>query len=452
MNVSERLPEIHTHILLDWRDMSNRLLLTLVLLLVLGTTVFGQNTKGNINPNLRLTATERFRIEAWDNAETLNDSVNGVNTYSRNRTSLLAQWYPHKDFELALKLTNEFRYYLSPQNKDFNFGEVFFDLAYAKWNNTKAIPGTLTVGRQNITLGEGFIVSEGGPLDGSRSTYFNALRYDWQVKPKSTLTLFYVYQPMQDNALPLINDRHTPMVEQPEEALGLYFDGDIRKTSLELYYIFKHAEAGKNNLPVLKVTTVGARVGYPFTAKLAGTAEAAVQSGSRVWPDQTGLGGYTHLDYTTGWKPWLPAILTFGGVYLSGDDPETDDYEGWDPLFGRWPKWSESYIYTLKNEVGVARWTNYASLFARAEFKPAKDMRCLVEYQRLMAPQRAAVGDFPGGTGTTRGDLFVGRFHFRINKYLTGQVVWEELAPGDYYFAGADSYTWIRSELMLTIE
>jgi hypothetical protein len=440
--------------------MSNRLLLAIALLFCFGTAALGQETKGNVSPNLKLTVTERFRIETWDNAVTLNDSANGATTYSRNRTSVSALWYPHKDWELGLKLTNEFRYYMVPQNVDFNFGEVFFDLAYAKWKNAGTLPGVLTVGRQNIMFGEGFIVSDGGPLDGSRSGYFNAIRYDWQVRPKSTLTLFYTYLPEQDDALPLINDRHTPMVEQPEEAIGVYFDGDIHKANLELYYIFKHAEEGDNSaLPWTKLSTLGGRVGGPLTPKLAGTVEAALQFGRSEYGDEyahwqydrSGFGGYAHLDYTTGWRPWLPSILTLGGVYLSGDSHGTGGSDAWDPLFGRWPKWSESYIYTLKNEAGVAHWTNYASLWARAEFTPAKDMRCLFEYHHIMAPERSWE-DFPGGDGNTRGDLFVGRFHYRINKYLTGQVVWEELAPGDYYFGSADSYTWVRTELMLTID
>ncbi len=37
---------------------------------------------------------------------------------------------------------------------------------------------------------------------------------------------------------------------------------------------------------------------------------------------------------------------------MSGDDPSTDDNEGWDPLFSRWPKWSELYIYSLATEGG----------------------------------------------------------------------------------------------------
>jgi len=101
--------------------------------------------------------------------------------------------------------------------------------------------------------------------------------------------------------------------------------------------------------------------------------------------DRTALGGYAYCDYKTEWPVYLPASFTAGTYYLSGDDPDSDDWEGWEPLFGRWPKWSESYIYTLINENGVAYWSNMLSLYAKVGFNFNRDVSINLCYQHLMA-------------------------------------------------------------------
>jgi len=70
----------------------------------------------------------------------------------------------------------------SQNGRDYNPGEVFFDYLHLQWNSAFGLPLTLTVGRQDLMLGEGLVVWDGGPLDGSRSAYFNAVRGDWALR------------------------------------------------------------------------------------------------------------------------------------------------------------------------------------------------------------------------------------------------------------------------------
>jgi hypothetical protein len=42
--------------------------------------------------------------------------------------------------------------------------------------------------------------------------------------------------------------------------------------------------------------------------------------------------------------------------------------EGWDPIFSRWPKWSESFIYTFTRESRPSYWSNMSSLYASLAF------------------------------------------------------------------------------------
>jgi len=145
---------------------------------------------------------------------------------------------------------------------------------------------------------------------------------------------------------------------------------------------------------------------------------------------------------------YLPNRLRVGGIYLSGDDPETGKNEGWDPMFARWPKWSESYIYTQIREDRVGYWTNLKSLWLQAEFKPFPESYLRLDYHHLMAPQASDFAQlFPGGGGDKRGDLFIGRLGYRFNKHLAGYILWEGFVPGDYYWPGANGYSWMRTEL-----
>ena len=142
------------------------------------------------NPRLKFSFWERIRQESWDNTMSLNDGATDSSAYLRLRTSLIGQWRPGENWEVNLRLTNENRYYLAPKSdpklkKNFDFNEVFVDQLNVKWKNPGRLPLTVTLGRQELMLGEGFLIFDGGPLDGSRSAYFNGLRLDYAFKNKN---------------------------------------------------------------------------------------------------------------------------------------------------------------------------------------------------------------------------------------------------------------------------
>ncbi|MCK7527640.1 MAG: hypothetical protein MZV64_63530 [Ignavibacteriales bacterium] len=121
-------------------------------------------------------------------------------------------------------------------------------------------------------------------------------------------------------------------------------------------------------------------------------------------------------------------------ILLSGDDPATARMEGWDPIFSRWPKWSESYIYTYTRESRPSYWSNLSSVYAQLAF----DLGARSDGHLMVMPMgagHAQAGDFPGGTGRYRGTLLRGRLNYKVSKYLTGRVVWEHFTPGSFYFA-----------------
>ena len=390
--------------------------------------------------------TERFRVEATDNATTLDSAAGKDTTYTRARTSLLGRWTPNSELRFDLKLTNEFRYYLSPPGRDFTMNETVVDYLNVRWERPAF---TLTVGRQDFVLGEGFVVADGGPLDGSRTYYFNAAKFDWKLSPKETLTLFYLYQPRTDTLLPVINDQDQPMVEQLEQGCGLYYAGTAGTAGIEAYAVGKTQRADALFPHDSEFVTFGARATAPLLPTLTLTAEGAGQTGTFQDADMAAYGGYAYLDYSPRWKFPLPAMLTLGWIYLSGDDPSTSDWEGWDPAFSRWPKWSESYIYTQAGEFRrPAYWSDLGSIFAAAKFQLGSQWDYKFTYHHLTAPEPSpAAAGFADGGGNRRGELFINRLTFKDGKRLAGHLIWELFLPGDHYFEGADRYGWFRVEL-----
>lgn len=398
-------------------------------------------------PRLKLIFVERFRFEAWDNAVNLDDAAGDNFGYTRNRTTLGLRWLAAKNIEILGKVTNEFRVYLAPKDRAFNGHEIFFDNLYVKWTVPGRLPFTITAGRQDINLGEGFVIADGTPGDGSRSYYFNALRVDADIHKNHKLIFFLHAQETTDRYLPVINERFQALVEQPEKGLALYYTGNFGKMKLDAYAIRKTTDETERWPVAGRTDTFGARAQVPILRPLMLTAEGAVQTGTYGAAGRSAFGGIAHLDYTPEWSVPYLKTLTLGGIYLSGDDPATARMEGWDPIFSRWPKWSESYIYTLTRESRSSYWSNLTSLYGSLILDFGSRSDGLLMFQRMGAVE-AQPGVFPGGSGLGRGTLLKGRLNYKISKFLTGRVIWEHFIPGSFYFPGAASYNWLQFEMI----
>jgi len=396
---------------------------------------------------LKLIFVERFRFETWDNAVNLDDAAVDGFSYTRNRTTLGLSWIAAKNLEVLGKVTNEFRVYLAPKDRAFNWHEVFVDNLHVKWTIPGRVPFTATAGRQDLNFGEGFVIADGTPGDGSRSYYFNALRLDADLGKAHRLTAFAHAQKTTDRFLPVINPRPQALAEQPEKAVALYYAGVFGKAKVDAYAVRKTTDANEAWPVPTRTDTFGARAVAPLAKPLALTAEAALQTGKSGDAGRSAYGAIAHLDYDlTGTLPLLKALV-LGGILLSGDDPATARMEGWDPIFSRWPKWSESYIYTFTRESRQAYWSNLSSLYAQLafDFGARSDGHIMV---MPMGAGHAQPGVFPGGAGRDRGTLVRGRLNYKISKFLTGRVIWEHFDPGTFYFSGASSYNWIQFEMI----
>jgi hypothetical protein len=400
-------------------------------------------------PRLKLIFVERFRFEAWDNAVNLDDSAADANAYTRARTTLGLSWHPAKNLEVLGKVTNEFRVYLAPKDRPFDWNELFVDNLYVKWTIPGSVPFTITAGRQDINLGEGFVIADSTPLDGSRSYYFNAVRVDADVSKNHRLTVFGHLQERTDRDLPVLHEGPRALTEQDESALAVYYSGTLGKARVDAYAVRRTTEANEAWPVATRTDTFGARAVAPMAKGLVLTTEGAYQGGSSGDAGRSAYGAIAHLDVDLAGTLPLLQSATIGGLLLSGDDPATARMEGWDPVFSRWPKWSESYIYTYTRETRPSYWTNLASLYAQL----ALDLGERVDGHIMVMPMGAQhaqpePGGFPGGTGLGRGVLYRGRLNYRLSKFMAGRVIWEHFVSGSFYFPGASSYDWLQFELI----
>ena len=403
---------------------------------------------------------ERVRTERWNDIIDHDSAREDARTQLRFRSRLWADWAPSADLRIVAGVANENKKILRP-DVAANGREVFVETLYADWRLGPA--WSLKAGRQNLMRGEGFVLFDGSALDGSRSAYFNALDLAWSPG-KSTVEFLAISDPGKDRYLPRINEAASAaeiqrLNEWDEQALGLYatlreWDG----TTLEAYGFLKTERRDSRPAtnpqfqPDRLVRTVGGRLARDLGRGWTLTAEGAWQWGfQRPLPGDAGgdrpiaaWGGYGRLRKAFE-APGKPTLF-LGWIGLSGDDPRTRRIEGWDPLFSRWPKWSELYIYSQVPERGVAYATNLGMWEAEARLAPMKHLDLRATWYRLAALQAPAAAGPLFGTGTRRGDLWEFRGDLALDAHWKGHVVYERLSPGDAYTGGAPG-SYLRVEI-----
>lgn len=378
----------------------------------------------------------RARFIDFDNIIDYYDGTDDENQFFRFRTRLWGS-YKYGTLEFKLQLTNEFRHYNHP-DRDDSFDEAFVDLCYLKVGDLFGTGWTMIAGRQNIIRGETFLFFDSSPLDGSRSIYFNALLFQRKFE-NSQLEIMGISNPYKDKYLPVIGDKDKTLIETDEEAVAAIYSHTFpSETTLDATYIYKRQispfDAGESGFrPDRSMHIAGLRTVIPAGASDMFALEIAAAMGEED-PDRdiqawAGLAWWKHT-FAGPMKPHLK----FSVAGFSGDDPDTEDDEGWSPPFARWPKYSELYIYSQIREDGLANWTNL--YFANAEFvfSPVEMMKLRVSYYRLMAFYEQSFKDEIFGSDKTRGDLIEVRADLKLLEGLTSHIVYEYNMPGDYYY------------------
>jgi len=419
----------------------------------------------------------RLRQETWDNLFDMNiiDATSNSpvftrpdDNYFRLKTSPWFKAAVDKQYVFYIKLTNEARYFMETSSQasrpaGMNKDEVVFDNLYASANNVAGAPVDLTVGRQDLmTYGEGFLIMDGTPVDGSRTFYFNAAKGVVKFGDNASVDLIWITDQFNDRALPsLYSEPKRQLNTTDEQGAVAYGRTKIGENlNLEPYYIYKREQTtplpfGTNG--ALELNTVGARAVYGFGTGWKLRGEFAHQFGSyENGNDRTGDGGYAYISRKYE-EVVLKPSFELGGAYLSGDDPSTTNkVEAWDPLFSRWPWMSELYVLSYGTETGiVGYWTNLQ--LYRASFRLSLDPETGLDlsYNYLRANENSHVSTAPAifsADGKNRGSLIQAKLSHKFSKTVDGYFLIEDFVPGNYYVdANRDNAMFVRWELQWKI-
>jgi hypothetical protein len=172
------------------------------------------------------------------------------------------------------------------------------------------------------------------------------------------------------------------------------------------------------------------------------------------WRDISAYGANARLTYLFKDRFNNQASLVF--ECLSGDDPNTKGTdEMFDVLWGRWPRWSELYIYSYINETGkkIAQINNLMRIGGSWSVSPLKNLIFSTTYNALFAPEATPTRTVNAGLfsqdGNFRGHYLQAVLKYQFSKHVSGHLWNECIFPGDFY-THSDTMSFLRAELLFT--
>ncbi|MGB8369279.1 MAG: alginate export family protein [Limisphaerales bacterium] len=443
----------------------------------------------------------RVRNEYFNNALSLGSGPSSgpfgpvhEQDYFRYRGRIWASFFPTNDLTVNVRLAAEPREFLRDSTMDTYFDKSGWQWRYGiidtlnvQWKHPLDLPATVTVGRQDINLGDNWLFGDGTPEDGSFTSFLDSARVTVNLKDQHTTidAIGIVQYGRPDAWLPTIGPSTTQgenpnaylLTDQNEKGAVLYIaNKSLPAANLDGFFIYKH-DSALNDAPAsifsdnADIFTVGGRVSGLVEEHWNYSAEGAYQFGRKQYqynPNGTGMpipiaadgrfhdidafGVNSKISYL--FKDELNNQLSLVFEFLSGDNPKTGNDEMFDVLWGRWPQWSEMYnIYSYVNETRVGQTANLIRFGPSWSVDPIKDMNFSLTYNALFAdqdvPTQATVPTAFTGTGDFRGHYLQSIIKYKFTKHLSGLLLGECLFPGDFY-TSRQVMDFVRVELMYT--
>ena len=432
---------------------------------------------------------QRLREIYSDNIITLSKDIPGhVYHFQRFRSRAWGVFTLDENLEINTRLMWEWQNYCEPHaaNKDSNveFDEALFDRLYIKMKNFMDMPLDVTLGRQDIILGNAWLVLDGTPEDGSRTIFFDAARFQYKLDESNALDFIFINQQSEaDETIEPFNDqeRVRGLTDQDEIGAILYWTNKdiVPKGQLDGYFIYKRDSHVTDENGSRSSWSNESNI-YAFGARIAGAvdenwnyrAEFAQELGQKQtqdwdsWEgtDPLGADSLEHTDLCAfGFNSRLGYKLNDSKKsefhadyeYLSGDDPSTSTNEQFDPLWARWPRWSENYIYSFAGETRIAEATNLHRVAAGWSSSLCEKLKLCVDYHLLFAAENTRKDDPTfinfSDNGKFRGQLLTAKLDYKYTRHISGHFLAEYFCPGDYYTNDNNDHSvFLRYELMLT--
>lgn len=388
-------------------------------------------------------------------------------THERNWARYRPRWWatvtPIPQIELNTRIIWEARSICEPEVfQSFDGGDVLFDKMNVTLKKPFDLPFTLVAGRQEIILGDTWLVLDGTPLDGSRTLYFDAVRATFELEPIKTTVEAIAIDQYADHEH-WFDDIHTNreekwtgqrgpnyVTEQNERGAILWLTNkSITRTQLDGYFIYKNDDRVARTGNSGDIYTFGGMVTHDFDEHWKIRSDTAVQFGKKNDRDLCAMGSLNRLSYD--FKDKHKNQLRMDYEYESGDHPSTPNRdEQFDVLWGRFPRFSELWIYANAGETRVGDPSNMHRVAWGWTVKPTEPSEVAVDYHLLFADTNALRGR-PGfsDSGCFRGQLITSAWRYTFTKQLKGHIIAEFFFPGDYTTdARNDVATFLRAELL----
>lgn len=410
---------------------------------------------------LKLGADVRTRYEYWDRELVFPDGSpeeGGAVDYLRVRTRIWTSLELEERISLNVRLVNRFQHYFSNMGDPNNTNkqtwqapdEVIFDQLNITVKDFFAERLTLTVGRQDLLLGNFVILSEGTPFDQGRTVYYDGIRLNYK-DAEDTVDVFVFYDEWKD-PIASINDRNRRLRVGDVFTAGAYWTHAYSEAlKMDLYYMYndvdddypnsrERIERGHPFDANNSLHTVGGRLfGRPVHA-LGYSAELAKQGGrSASGGANQGMLADLRLKLHAPEDTPLTPTLGLQYFYVSGDKGGSSQNQGWNPVMSELPLWRGDLLAILYNGV----WTNMHFVNAEIGVSPAKDMKlCFLAgglFSDERGPQSVAGGMQSTGGGDYVGTVLGAYAEYKINRYASFLAEFSWLRAGDYYANGHNS-------------
>lgn len=388
----------------------------------------------------------RFRTVYFDNipyAVGPPEARGGINSFQRYRTRVFGEYHPNENLYFRGRVVNEWRSVQEPDvdNGWSAFDETIFDNLFVDYKHDLF---DVRIGRQDMIYGTGKVILDGTPLDGSRTIYFDAAKVSYKGIDNTTVDLLGMYTESHDPLAIHSQDRslvgYTGGYDGVEAGGGVYIKNkSYEELPWEGYFITKTKQqlfptAQEIDDPI---NTVGTRLMPKWSDAFDGNLEMAYQSTPGMDAFMIDALASWHIEGMEDKK----ACLGLGWYHLSED---------WNPVFARWPQYSELYVYSY-DTTGAGQWKNISMPHIDFSISPLEKYKADFLLGYMLAPE----DDGPGNSNV-RGLLFTWWNKFTLREKmlserdkLTGHVLFELVQPGAYYTAAQRDHTatFLRFEL-----
>lgn len=242
----------------------------------------------------------------------------------------------------------------------------------------------VTAGRQDLVLGDGFLVGDG---------YVDRVAALWNIPFNFYDGLLVNWKGAKLHALAFgANISHSAGSEGGYPS-GAIYGGELGTSVVEGSDVsLAMVQMDDSHATDLNARAYSLRATWPLgVTTLSG--EAVLEGGTLAGSDLAGKGGHVKLELPMKAK-WSP-VVTGEYFYFSGDDPGTTDNEGYFPFQFRWSDWSRYYVGDLlASTVGTSSNMRIARAQLGATLREGTGMR-------LMAHRFDRARD-DSGTGTMK--------------------------------------------------